>query len=260
MRRLACPTAPTPAVSLLSPLWIVNATSLAVDAVIVPLDAPPPSHSKTQTASAMLKGKRAPASVPAAEGLQRDTVHVVDTDDRNPEQVWWCSSDTVCEGAMPNCCQWPQLPRVSCLHARAQHSPARHLLLNLCAYHSARSASALQRGDFRGRRFVAPSSLELLSYPLPSLLAQSASQQQLPTGAGSSSGAGASDQHAAVQRRRYGVRLRVAGSGWTPPLALDMGEVASGGSQQQASWASSVLLCVVCCGCTVCWPACWPCV
>ncbi|KAL6781279.1 hypothetical protein ACKKBG_A10495 [Auxenochlorella protothecoides x Auxenochlorella symbiontica] len=63
--------------------------------------------------------------------------------------------------------------------------------------------------DLPAQRHVAPGSLELLSYPVP---------------AWSSGGGGAgNDSVTASRSRAYGVRLRVAGSGWTPPLALEAG-------------------------------------
>lgn len=105
----------------------------------------------------------------------------------------------------------------------------------------------MQRGEYRGRRFLAPGSLELLSYPLPSYLLTSASQQQLAAGAPASSAAAAeaAQRQRQQQRQQYGIRLRVAGSGWTPPLALDPGELAAGaaaaaggGGQGQAPQAS----------------------
>lgn len=89
----------------------------------------------------------------------------------------------------------------------------------------------MQRGEYRQRRFVAPASMELLSYPLPSFLASSASQ--LPS-ASTEPGQQAAQQ--AEKRRRYGVRLRVAGSGWTPALALDAGDpdgAGNGATSQQ---------------------------
>ncbi len=88
----------------------------------------------------------------------------------------------------------------------------------------------MQRGEYRGRRFLAPGSLELLSYPLPSYLLTSASQQQLAAGApvSSATAAEAAQRQRQRQRQQYGIRLRVAGSGWTPPLALDPGELAAG--------------------------------
>jgi hypothetical protein len=79
--------------------------------------------------------------------------------------------------------------------------------------------------------------MELLSYPLPSYALQSGSQQQ--PGAGSSAEVQAQRQRQQQQQRRqqYGVRLRVAGSGWTPAMALDVVELSSGsgtsGQQQQ---------------------------
>lgn len=121
----------------------------------------------------------------------------------------------------------------------------------------------MQRGEFRGRRFLAPGSLELLSYPLPRYLLTSASQQQLAAGAPASSAAAAeaAQRQRQQQRQQYGVRLRVAGSGWSPPLALDPGELAAGaagsgggvGSQgQQAQvgarqgWRSESQSCIAC--------------
>ncbi|KFM29234.1 Vacuolar protein sorting-associated protein 13A [Auxenochlorella protothecoides] len=63
--------------------------------------------------------------------------------------------------------------------------------------------------DLPAQRHVAPGSLELLSYPVP---------------AWSSAGGGpGNDSVTASRSRAYGVRLRVAGSGWTPPLALEAG-------------------------------------
>lgn len=76
--------------------------------------------------------------------------------------------------------------------------------------------------------------MELLSYPLPSYLSQTTSQQQLAAGASAEQQAQRQRQQ---RRQQYGVRLRVAGSGWTPALVLDVAEVAAGvaagGPQQQ---------------------------
>lgn len=64
--------------------------------------------------------------------------------------------------------------------------------------------------DPTGSRTIVPNSLELLSYPMPSFMAAGSSQ----------------DPARAAARQHYGVRLRVANSGWTNPLALDTVEVA----------------------------------
>ena len=109
------------------------------------------------------------------------------------------------------------------------------------------------RGELRGTRCIAPGMLELLSYPLPSFLAASPSQQQLG-GAGAEAAQRA--QRAAAQRQQYGVRLRLAGSGWTPPLALDAADLSPGAAaggdaaaaaQQQvhSKWSHCWELCFV---------------
>ncbi|KAL4447306.1 hypothetical protein ABPG77_007339, partial [Micractinium sp. CCAP 211/92] len=156
-------------VTLLAPLWVVNATSLAVDAVIVPLEAAPPPRPST---GVTLRGRRVSAATP--DTLKSEAaLRTINTDDADPQQ----------------------------------------------------------RGEYRQRRFVAPASMELLSYPLPSFLASSASQ--LPS-ASTEPGQQAAQQ--AEKRRRYGVRLRVAGSGWTPALALDAGDpdgAGNGATSQQ---------------------------
>lgn len=82
---------------------------------------------------------------------------------------------------------------------------------------------------------MAPSSLELLSYPLPSYLGQAASQQQL--GGGGASREEAAQRARAQRRQLYGVRLRVAGSGWTPALALDAPELGAASAQGQPQQA-----------------------
>ena len=58
-----------------------------------------------------------------------------------------------------------------------------------------------------GQRSIAPSSMELLSYPKASQRAPYNVSESLDRSKG---------------RERFGVRLRVAGSGWTMPLALDV--------------------------------------
>lgn len=50
---------PPLAVSLLAPLWVVNATSLAVDAVIVPLDTPPLQAQQSGKAGGLVPRRRA---------------------------------------------------------------------------------------------------------------------------------------------------------------------------------------------------------
>jgi hypothetical protein len=91
------------------------------------------------------------------------------------------------------------------------------------------AADPTQRAEYRGRRFVAPCSLELLSYPLPAYLAGPAPQQAAGSG-GTAEQQAQRAQRAQQRRQLYGVRLRVAGSGWTPPLALDLGEPQAGGN------------------------------
>ena len=71
--------------------------------------------------------------------------------------------------------------------------------------------------------------MELLSYPLPRFLGGQGSSGQLGRPGGSSS----SSSSAAERQQHYGVRLRVAGSGWTQPLALDVVEANPAGGQQQ---------------------------
>ncbi|KAL4443584.1 hypothetical protein ABPG75_011321 [Micractinium tetrahymenae] len=152
--------------TLLSPLWVVNATSLAIDAVIVPLEAPPPPR---PSSGVSLRGRR--MSGAASDTLRSEAaLRTINTDDADPQQ----------------------------------------------------------RGEYRQRRFVAPASMELLSYPLPSFLAGSPSQLAL-AGSAEQGQQAQQAQQAAEKRRRYGVRLRVAGSGWTPALALDAGEPAGAG-------------------------------
>eukprot|EP00887_Chlorella_sp_A99_P001951 scaffold18.g1951.t1 len=81
------------------------------------------------------------------------------------------------------------------------------------------SAAEEGRVEYRSRRCVGPHSMELLSYPLPSIVAA-------PAGSGS----GAREQR---RQQRYGVRLRVAGSGWTPPLALDILDALAAAEQME---------------------------
>lgn len=98
------------------------------------------------------------------------------------------------------------------------------------------------RGEMRGTRCLAPGTLELLSYPMPSYLSASPSQQQL--GASSSAAAAAeAAQHQRQQRRQqYGVRLRVAGSGWTPAMALDIVDLSAAAGDAAQAQAAQVSL------------------
>ncbi|KAL4858517.1 Vacuolar protein sorting-associated protein 13C [Chlorella vulgaris] len=151
------------AVALLSPLWVVNATSLAIDAAIVAMEEAPPIKQ---------------AAGPLRAGASRRQ-----------------------------------------------------------AGKSLRDASLLKiRAEYRGRRFVGPSSMELLSYPLPSYLAQQMSHQQLPAGTSAEQQAQRQRQQ---RRQQYGVRLRVAGSGWTPAMALDAAELSAAAAGAGAGGAAA---------------------
>jgi hypothetical protein len=78
--------------------------------------------------------------------------------------------------------------------------------------------------------------MELLSYPLPSYLAQQMSHQQLPAGTSAEQQAQRQRQQ---RRQQYGVRLRVAGSGWTPAMALDAAELSAAAAGAGAGGAAA---------------------
>ena len=198
--------------TLLAPLWVVNATSLAVDAAIVPLEAATqplrPASFRQQSQQQRIR------SQPAAEALRCGC--------RAEWRVLWqhcrCSVERYalpCIGACCCCCQ------CSSHLIKCRAGASRQVI-------ATDDGDPTQRGDIRGRRFVAPASMELLSYPLPTYqgLQGASQQQQLGPGAG----AAAEQQQPLRQRQRYGVRLRVASSGWTPALALDAEAQQSGGN------------------------------
>jgi hypothetical protein len=152
------------AVTLLAPLWVVNATGLAIDAAVVPV-APPqqPSKMKEKLSRTGAANALVSAAAPAtAGGSQLAVSRVLRT------------SNAPVPGMPP-----PQDPA--------------------------------------GRRTIAPVSMELLSFPLPSF-------------AGGGSGAGAPAATDPRKRQHYGVRLRVAGSGWTQPLTIDAVDTTTGGT------------------------------
>lgn len=70
------PAGPPLAVSLLAPLWVVNATPLAVDAVIVPLDAPPLQAQPSGKAGGLVPRRRAAEGFRCGE-VQGSGLHVV---------------------------------------------------------------------------------------------------------------------------------------------------------------------------------------
>ena len=78
--------------------------------------------------------------------------------------------------------------------------------------------------DPSGRRTIAPVSMELLSFPLPNFMGGASSLTSSGGGGGGDQGGAttaSSDAKRAMRRKYYGVRLRVAGSGWTQPLSVD---------------------------------------
>ena len=94
--------------------------------------------------------------------------------------------------------------------------------------------------------------MELLSYPLPSYALQSGSQQQPAAGSSAEAQSQRQRQQQQQQRRQqYGVRLRVAGSGWTPAMALDVVELSSGtgtsGQQKQVGRSLGMPACLPAC-------------
>ncbi|KAL4527774.1 hypothetical protein Ndes2437A_g02912 [Nannochloris sp. 'desiccata'] len=153
------------AVTLLAPLWVVNATGLAIDAAVVPVAPPPqqPSKIKEKLSRTSAANALASAADPAAGGSQLAVSRVLRT------------SNAPIPGMPP-----PQDPA--------------------------------------GRRTIAPVSMELLSFPLPSFAGGSGS---------SSSSSAAADPR---KRQHYGVRLRVAGSGWTQPLTIDAVDTTGSGT------------------------------
>lgn len=146
------------AVTLLAPLWVVNATGLAIDAAVVPVAPPPQKRSKMKERLSRSSAAESlvSAAAPAAAGSQLAVSRVLRT------------SDAPTPGMPP-----PQEPP--------------------------------------GRRTIAPVSMEILSFPLPSFA----------NGGGVGAGGGSSAAADPRKRQHYGVRLRVAGSGWTQPLSID---------------------------------------
>lgn len=220
------PCLPTPpaAVSLLAPLWVVNSTSLGIDAVIVPIEAPP------------LQGGGAADREKSATKQRR----------RAAPEALRCRAGGAAAACSPVAFTYmAQQTR----HLRFAWCPCRADALRTIETDNRDRA---QQVEYRGRRFLAPSSLELLSYPMPSYLLASGSQQQLSGAAGASSSAEQAQRQRQQRRQQYGVRLRVAGSGWTPPLALDAAELApagnGGGAQQVQPQQASVVCPWRCCG------------
>lgn len=70
--------------------------------------------------------------------------------------------------------------------------------------------------DPPGRRTIAPVSMEILSFPLPDFIGGATT-----LGAQPSAAAGESSKRGGQRAQHYGVRLRVAGSGWTQPLTVN---------------------------------------
>ena len=72
--------------------------------------------------------------------------------------------------------------------------------------------------DPPGRRTIAPVSMEILSCPLPDFIGGAGTLGGTSTGGG---GGGDKRGHSHRSQQHYGVRLRVAGSGWTQPMAVN---------------------------------------
>jgi hypothetical protein len=172
-------------VALLAPLWVVNATHLVIDAVVVPIQ---DTTTTTATATTATGGIVDVGYVMSTNGVvNMEDVHVVRTGD------------------------------FGCIDS---------------------GGTSLAGERLRGRS-VAPSSLEILSYPLPHLLAFNQSSSSLDpsshntTSSGGGGGASSARAFSPQQQqqkqgkqhqqkmKRYGVRVRIAGSSWTPPMLLD---------------------------------------
>lgn len=172
-------------VALLAPLWIVNATHLVIDAVVVPI------QDTAGTSSGTVDG----GYVTTSSGVGHvEDVHVVRTGDLGID-----------------------------------------------------SGGMFLAGERLKGRSVAPSSLEIMSYPVPHLLAVTPSSSSLDPSSHSSNGGAASARASFSQQqqqnqqkqhqqkmKRYGVRVRIAGSSWTPPMLLDATNLSSSGGGEES--------------------------